>query len=89
MTETESTNELYLVVLPMISLESGKAEQMMTLIGEKNLATEFFPDEVGVFELMFRKRTEYFKGGHVKGYEFSQEPTDSGRVVVKVTQNVA
>jgi hypothetical protein len=38
---------------------------------------------------MFRKRTEYFKGGHVKGYEFSQEPTDSGRVVVKVTQNVA
>jgi len=89
MAQTESTNELYLVVLPMIGLESGKAEQVMTLMGEKNLATEFFPDEVGIYEHMFRKKSESFRGGHVTGYEFSQEQTDSGRVLVKVRQNVA
>jgi hypothetical protein len=89
MAETEQTNELYLVVLPMISVESGKAEEMMTLMGEKSLATEFFPDEVEGYELMFRNRAKYFRGGHVTGYEFSQERTDSGRIVVKVKQNVA
>jgi hypothetical protein len=89
MAQTESTNELYLVVLPMISLETGKADQVMTLMGEKRLATEFFPDEVADYELMFRNRAKYFQGDHVKGYEFSQELTDSGRVVVKVRQNVA
>ena len=88
MAQTQWSNELYLVVMPMISLANGKAEQYLTLMGGKDFATEFFPDEVGQYELMFKNRTQYFEGGHVKGYEFNHEPTDSGRVIVKVTQNV-
>jgi hypothetical protein len=77
-------------VLPLISLETGKSEEMMTLMGEKSLATRFFPDEVADYEVMFRKMTKRLTGGHVKGYEVStEEETESGRVVIKVRQNVA
>jgi hypothetical protein len=89
MAQTESTNELYVVVLPMISVDTGKAEEVMTLMGEKSLATEFFPDQVEDYEGVFRKMTSKLTGGHVKGYEISQEETESGRVVIKVRQNVA
>ena len=85
----QASNELFLMVMPTVDLSTGKADQLLTLIGDRNLATEFFPDEVGSFELMFKNRTKYFSGGHVKGYEFSHEETDDGRVIVKVMQNVA
>jgi hypothetical protein len=89
MAQTQESNELYLMVMPTISLSTGQTDQILTLIGDRNLATEFFPDEVAPIELMFKNRTQYFSGGHVKGYEFSHETTESGRVVVKVLQNVA
>jgi hypothetical protein len=88
MAQTQLSNELYLMVMPTISLSTGMTDQILTLIGDKNLATEFFEDEVGKYQLMFESRTKYFKGGHVKDYGFSHEQTESGRVIVKVTQNV-
>jgi len=89
MAQTESSNELYVVVLPMMSMDTGKSEEIMTLMGEKSLATRFFPDQVEDYEAMFRRMTKNLTGGHVKGFEISQEETESGRVVIKVMQNVA
>jgi len=91
MAEAQLSNELYLVVLPIISLSPtsyGKTEQILTLLPTRSLATEFFPDEVNGYVLIFKNRTKYLEGGHVAGYEFEHEETDSGRVVVRVTQNV-
>jgi hypothetical protein len=89
MAQAQSSNELYLMVMPTISLSNGQTDQLITLIGDKNLATEFFADEVSSIELMFKNRTQYFSGGHVTGYSLSHEPTESGRIVVKVLQHVA
>ena len=88
MAQTQLSNELYLVVLPTISLANGKVEQILTLLPEKNFATVFFKDEVDAFVRMFENRTEYLVGGHVKSYDFAREETESGRVIVKVIQNV-
>jgi len=91
MTQSKVSNELYVAVLPMISLSPtsyGKTEQFMTLLGDKNLATEFSPDEVNNYVLIFKNRTKYLEGGHVTGYEFDLEETESGRVIIRVTQNV-
>ena len=88
MAQTEFSNELFLVVLPTISLANGKVEQILTLLPERNFATVFFRDEVDQFVRMFQNRTDYLVGGHVKSYDFKYEETESGRVIIKVTQNV-
>ena len=88
MATTAISNELYLVVLPTISLANGKVEQILTLLPDKDFATVFFRDEVDRYERMFKNRTDLLMGGHVKGYDFSHEETESGRVIVRVTQNV-
>lgn len=82
-------NELYLVVLPVIHLSTGLAEQTLTLLPGKDFATEFFPEEVERYVLMFEKRAQYFTGGHVTGYKVTPEPIENGRVIVQVVQNVA
>jgi len=89
------SNDLYLAVLPLIhisanpSLGFGLTEQTLTLFPDKNWATEFFPDEVENYICTFEARaSKYLTGGHVIGYEVHKEPTDSGRVIVRVTQNV-
>ncbi len=55
---------------------------------DKNQATAFFPDEVGNYLTIFKNRAEHLQGGHVTGYDFEEEITSSGRVLVRVTQNV-
>ena len=84
------TNELYMVVLPLIHLgqEFGRTEQVLTLVPDRNFATEFFPDEVEGYILTFQNRMQYLSGGHVAGYEVVREHTDDGRVIVRVVQNV-
>jgi len=87
------TNELYLVVLPLIHMSKtfgfGAVEQTLTLFPDRKFATEFFPDEVEGYIATFRNRLDLLTGGHVKGYEINSEPTEDGRVVVKVIQNVS
>ncbi len=86
------TNELYLVVLPLIHLardQFGRTEQVLTLVSDRNFATEFFPDEVEQYIATFKSRISLLTGGHVTGYDVSPESTDDGRVVVKVIQNVS
>jgi hypothetical protein len=85
-------NELYLVVLPLIHMgrnEFGRTEPILTLLPGRDFATEFFPDEVEGYIATFRNRLNFLTGGHVAGYEIHQEPTDDGRVVVRVIQNVS
>jgi hypothetical protein len=87
-------NVFYLSVLPLVHVSQtavgyGLTEQTLTLFPDRNFATEFFPDEVETYIDAFKWRAEkYLVGGHVIGYEFSQEPTDDGRVLVRVIQNV-
>jgi hypothetical protein len=92
---TPSINVLYLAVMPLVHISEnpligyGLAEQTITLVGKKELATVFFLDEVDVYITAFQWRAEkYFVGGHVIGYEYFKENTDDGRVIVRVHQNV-
>lgn len=82
------SNELYLTVLPIIHLGTGEAEQILTLISNREGATEFFPGQVGAFISMFNTRAKYFTGGHILGYELIQQDAGNGRLIVKVLQNV-
>ena len=84
---------LYLAVLPLVHISTytgfGTTEQTLTLFPDRNFATEFFPDEVDSYISMFHKRAnDYLTGGHVTGYDFYKEPTEDGRFIVRVVQNV-
>jgi hypothetical protein len=85
--------ELYLAVLPLVHLgmnQYGLTEQVVTLLPGRALATEFFSDEVEMYQSMFERRAnQYLTGGHVTGYVFEREETTDGRWIVKVIQNVA
>jgi len=84
-----SKNELYLAVLPLVHLDTGRTEQTLTLFPEKAFATEFFKDEVELYITMFKSRAnKYLVGGHVKAYEFHAETKQNGRVIVRVVQDV-
>jgi hypothetical protein len=85
------SNELYFVVLPLIHLgppSFGLTEQVLTLVPDRNFATEFFPEEVSGYIATFENRAKYFVGGHVVGFSIEQLPTPNGRVIVRVVQNV-
>jgi hypothetical protein len=84
------SNYLYLVVLPLIHLGTGATEQTLTLLPNRELATEFFKDEVDGYVLMFKNRADkYLTGGHVTGYTVLPLPTNNGRFIVQVVQNVS
>ncbi len=83
-------NELYLAVLPMIRLGESPypVEEVLTLYPDKNFATNFFPDEIGFFLNLIKKRTQHLMGGHVVRYDFATEQMEDGRQIVRVTQVV-
>jgi hypothetical protein len=96
------SNDLYLVVLPLIHpiwnrlatglagiSRPGSVEQVLTLFPDRDFATEFYPDEVQFYIDSFKANIAALSGGHVTGYQIFPEPTDDGRVVVKVVQHVA
>ena len=89
------SNDLYLSILPLIhvsmnqALGFGLTEQTLTLFPDRNFATEFFADEVDGYIETFQNRVKYLTGGHVTAWEVHKEPTDDGRVVVRVIQHVA
>lgn len=86
----QPSNELYLVVLPLIHVSSGVTEQTLTLLPDKNMATEFFPDEVDAYVTLFLSRAnKYLAGGHVTDYAVHREQTPLGRIIVRVIQNVS
>lgn len=91
MSGTRFTNTLYLTVLPMIQVDGqsiGLTSQVLTLTPDTNFATRFFDDEVENFMLMFKNRTRYLTGGHVKDYALSKVREADGRIIVRVDQYV-
>ena len=93
------SNTLYLAVLPLIrvpsphlgvlGVTSGSVQEFLTLVGEKNLATTFFQDELALYLDTFKASVKYLTGGHVTGYELLVEDAQDGRKIVKVVQHVA
>jgi hypothetical protein len=85
-------NVLYIAVLPMIHLginNFGMTESFLTLLPDKEFATEFFDDEVQGYVKTFENRAQkYLTGPHVSSYSIDLVPTDSGRVIVRVVQHV-
>jgi len=83
------SNELYLVVLPLIHISSGVVEQTLTVLPNREFATEFFQNEVDGYMAMFKTRADqYLRGGHVISYDVDKVAAGEGRFVVKVIQNV-
>ncbi len=88
---TARSNVLFFAVLPQISLSpgsEGRTEQVLTLLPDRNFATEFFPDQVDDYIQVFQQGQASLTGGHVENYECVKEPTSDQRIVVKVTQRV-
>ncbi len=90
------SNELYLVVLPMIHLTPvgplgfGLTEQVLTLLPSSELATEFHKDDVEGYITAFKNRAnKYLAGGRVQGYEVEVIDTKDDLVIVKVVQRVS
>jgi hypothetical protein len=82
-------NVLYLAVQPQISLSNapGRVDQILTLVPSHEWASSFFADELDGYLAMFKNRIDYFKGGHVEGYDVEVLKADDGaRFFVKVTQ---
>jgi hypothetical protein len=95
MTYAPTTNVLYLVVQPIVHITEnpilgyGLAEQIITLVADREHASVFFPDDVDAYITAFQWRAEkYFVGGHVTGWEFFKDDSGDGRVIVRVHQNV-
>ena len=89
--ETAYLNNLYLAVLPMIHMGEtnfGFTEQVLTLLPDRNFATEFHADEAEKYVQLFKNRLGHLTGGNVVGYSFEIEPTDDDRVIVRVDQSV-
>jgi hypothetical protein len=92
------SNELYLAVLPLNrvpsrhlgigGVTSGSVQEFLTLVGDRNLATGFFPDELPLYVKTFEACTSYLTGGHVTGYSIDIEDGNDGRKIVKVVQHV-
>ncbi len=93
------SNTLYLAVMPLIrvpsrqlgigGVTSGSVQEFLTLVGDRDLATEFFADELSWYLDTFKATTSYLTGGHVTGYSIDIEDALDGRKVVKVVQHVA
>jgi len=84
-------NVLYLSVSPLMNFNSLGVmglKEFYTLYASKDLATQFFPDELDRVEKPIRDLLQQLRGGHVVGYDFAREAATDGRVILKVIQHV-
>ena len=84
-------NELYLAVLPLVHYSrffaGERYEEVMTLVPDRNFATEFLPNEVDRYIQTFRNAAEEKLGGPVRLYHYEKRNTADGRVYVVVMQH--
>jgi hypothetical protein len=84
-----SDDDLYLAVLPLVHYSrffSGERfEEVMTLLPNRNFATEFKPNEVDQYIDTFKSAAEEKYGGPVRRFKYDKFPADEGRVIVVVT----
>ena len=83
--------DLFIAVLPLVHYSrhfSGVSyEEVMTLVPDRDFATEFNPAEVDLYINTFRDAAEEKFGGPVRRYYYSKHGTDDGRVFVVVNQH--
>jgi len=84
-------NELYLAVLPLVHYSrffaGERYEEVMTLVPDRNFATEFLPNEVDRYIQTFRNAAEEKLGGPIRLYHYEKHNTADGRVYVVVMQH--
>ena len=84
-------NELYLAVLPLVHYSrffaGERYEEVMTLVPDRNFATEFRQDEADRYIQTFRSAAEEKYGGPIRKFNYFKRVTDDGRVFVVVTQD--
>jgi hypothetical protein len=81
--------DLYLAVLPLVHYSRNFAgerfEEVMTLVPDRNFATEFEPNAVSVYIQTFKNAAEEKFGGPVRRFKYEPYATNEGRVYVVVT----
>jgi len=89
MPRVPSDNDLYLAVLPLVHYSrhfAGESfEEVMTLVPDRNFATEFSPDVVDLYILTFRSAAAPKYGGPGRLFNFYKQNTEDGKVLVVVT----
>jgi hypothetical protein len=82
-------NDLYLAVLPLVHYSrhfSGERfEEVMTLVPDRNFATEFSPVDVDTYIQTFRNAAEEKFGGPIRRFAYTKYSTDDDHVFVVVT----
>jgi hypothetical protein len=86
-------NDLYLAVLPLVHYSrhfSGERfEEVMTLVPDRNFATEFSADVVDIYIYTFKNAAEEKYGGPVRLFNYEKYLTNDGRVYVVVTPHAS
>ena len=83
--------DLFLAVLPLGHYSRHFAgvtyEEVMTLLPERNFATEFKPHEVDQYVRTFREANENLQFGQpVRRYSYAKYQAENGRMFVVVNQ---
>lgn len=83
--------DLFIAVLPLVHYSRHFAgatyEEVMTLVPDRNFATEFSAAEADLYINTFRDAAEEKLGGPVRLFKYSKHLTDDGRVFVVVNQH--
>ncbi len=85
-------DDLYLAVLPLVHYSRQFAgehyEEVMTLVPDRNFATEFRAGEVDRYIETFRNAAEEKYGGPVRKFKYEKFDAGNDRVYVVVSQHV-
>lgn len=83
-------NDLYLAVLPLVHYSrhfAGESfEEVMTLVPDRNFATEFSAADVDRYIQTFRNAAEEKYGGPVRRFKYEKHLAPDGHVYVVVTK---
>jgi hypothetical protein len=82
--------DLFIAVLPLVHYSrffaGASYEEVMTLVPDRNFATEFNAQDVDQYINTFREAAEEKFGGPMRVYRYSKHLADDGRVFVVVNQ---
>lgn len=86
----KKSGDLFLAVLPLVHYSRHFAgisyEEVMTLVPDRNFATEFPPQYADTYIKTFREAAEEKFGGPVRRFNYSKHEAENGRVFVVVNQ---
>ena len=84
----QEDGDLYLAVLPLVHysrLFAGERfEEVMTLVPDRNFATEFPANEAPIYIQTFRNAAEEKYGGPVRRFDYEAYDAGNGKVYIVV-----